>query len=140
MHSVIVTPDNAPILMQSSAELQRQSNDLMTLQEKLDDYFGLYHAQRTVLIVAIVAILMLCIALVLIWRAVVQLRRAGRKIRSLNREQTLFYTNARHQLRTPLTLIEGPLHELAARTTLNDDDRLHRHPHPQRQPVKQDRQ
>ena len=123
MHSVIVTPDNAPILMQSSAELQRQSNDLMTLQEKLDDYFGLYHAQRTVLVVAIGAILMLCIALVLIWRAVVQLRRAGRKIRSLNREQTLFYTNARHQLRTPLTLIEGPLHELAARTTLHDDDR-----------------
>lgn len=123
MKSVIVTPDNAPILMQSSMELQRQTNDLLVLQNKLEDYFGLYHTQRMVSITALIAIVLLVVALILIWRAVVQLRRAGRKIKELSREQTLFYTNARHQLRTPLTLIEGPLRQLAGSETLKDADR-----------------
>ena len=41
----------------------------------------------------------------------------------MSQEQTRFYTNASHQLRTPLTLIEGPLHKLADSTTLKEADR-----------------
>jgi uncharacterized Fe-S center protein len=40
----------------------------------------------------------------------------------LNKEQTLFYTNASHQLKTPLTLIAGPVRELKARNLLKGED------------------
>lgn len=106
MRSVIVTPDNAPIIMQSSEEMVQRSQDLLILQDKLENLFGLYNSQRTLIIMSGVAIVLLVVALVLFWRMVVIVRRINRKEKRLNREQTLFYTNARHQLRTPLTLIE----------------------------------
>lgn len=123
MKSVIVTPDNAPILMQSSMELQRQTTDLLTLQEKLESYSILYHNQKQVSFIAFAAVFLLVVALVLIWRAVIQLRKTGRKMKQLNQEQTHFYTNARHQLRTPLTLIEGPLKKLAKSEAVKGDVR-----------------
>lgn len=123
MRSVIVTPDNASVIMQSSMEMKRQSDNLLTLQDKLDKLFGAYNMQRTMLIVGVVAIVLLVVAIILIWRVVVITRRVNRKEKQLNKEQTLFYTNARHQLRTPLTLIEGPLGQLAASSELNEHDR-----------------
>ena len=123
MRSVIVTPDNAPIIMQSSEEMVQRSQDLLILQDKLENLFGLYNSQRTLIIMSGVAIVFLIVALVLFWRMVVIVRRINKKEKRLNREQTLFYTNARHQLRTPLTLIEGPLQQLSKSKDLSSDDR-----------------
>lgn len=123
MRSVIVTPDNAPIIMQSSEEMVQRSQDLLILQDKLENLFGLYNSQRTLIIMSGVAIVFLIVALVLFWRMVVIVRRINKKEKRLNREQTLFYTNARHQLRTPLTLIEGPLKQLSKSKELSSDDR-----------------
>lgn len=47
MPSVIVTPDNAPIIRQSSEEMQERSHDLLILQNKLENLFGQYNLQRT---------------------------------------------------------------------------------------------
>ena len=123
MNSVIVTPDNAPVIMQSSEEMDERSKDLLILQAKLEDLFGLYNTQRTLIIMSAIAIVFLIVALVLIWRMVVIVRRINRKEKQLNEEQTLFYTNARHQLRTPLTLIEGPLQKLSDSQDLKERDR-----------------
>lgn len=123
MKSVIVTPDNAPVIMQSSEEMDERSKDLLILQDKLEDLFGLYNTQRTLIIMSAIAIVFLIVAVVLIWRMVVIVRRINRKEKQLNEEQTLFYTNARHQLRTPLTLIEGPLQKLSDSQDLKERDR-----------------
>lgn len=123
MKSVIVTPDNAPIIQHTSMETLRQSRDLLILQDKLENYLGLYNTQRTITFVSVMAIVLLIIIILLIWRIVVITKRINRREKKMYREQTLFYNNARHQLRTPLTLIDGPIKKLAESTSLQPDDR-----------------
>lgn len=123
MQSILVTPDNASLLLQAGKEMEQRSHDLLTLQDKIESLFGQYHTQRMLIIISAIAIVLLITALLLIYRLVVIMRRINRKEKLLNREQTLFYTNARHQLRTPLTLIAGPLSELAASKDLQEHDR-----------------
>ena len=129
MSSVLVTPDNANIIAMNSRELIKQNDDLITIQDKLENYFGLYNAQHRVLIASFVSILLLLAALLLFWRAIGRMRRATAETRKaheqqkrLNEEQTRFYTNASHQLKTPLTLIAGPVKKLLDANSLKDAD------------------
>ena len=130
MSSVMVTPDNANIIAMNSRELIKQNDDLITIQDKLENYFGLYKSQHRVLIGSFVSILLLMAALLVFWRAIKRTRRAAAETRKaheqqkrLNDEQTRFYTNASHQLKTPLTLIAGPVGKLMDSPTLNGSDR-----------------
>ena len=111
--SIVVTPQNVADIALSSNSLQKQNQYLATIQSKLETYLGFYHIQRALLAVAFLVILLLAVAVFTTWRAVRATRRANRRMRELNDEQTRFFTNASHQLRTPLTLIAGPVKQLA---------------------------
>jgi len=112
LQGIMVTPENVDVVAASSKELLKQNEHLVVIQNKLEEYFGLYNWQHKLIIAALCAILLLLLAMLLIWRAVVQTRKANRRIQAMNDEQTAFYTNARHQLRTPLTLVAGPVKRL----------------------------
>lgn len=113
LKSIVVTPQNVADIALSSSSLMKQNRYLATIQSKLETYLGFYHLQRTLLAVAFLVILLLAVAVFTTWRAVKATRRANRRMRELNDEQTRFFTNASHQLRTPLTLIAGPINQLA---------------------------
>lgn len=113
LKSIVVTPQNVADIALSSNSLQKQNQYLATIQSKLETYLGFYHIQRALLIVSLLVILLLAVAVFTTWRAVRATRRANRRMRELNAEQTRFFTNASHQLRTPLTLIAGPVKQLA---------------------------
>ena len=113
LKSIVVTPQNVADIALSSNSLQKQNQYLATIQSKLETYLGFYHIQRALLIVSLLVILLLAVAVFTTWRAVRATRRANRRMRELNDEQTRFFTNASHQLRTPLTLIAGPVNQLA---------------------------
>ncbi len=119
--SMMVTPENANLVAMNSNELIKQGEDLITIQDKLENYFGLYNAQHKILIASLISILLLIIGVLLTWRAVKQTRKAHQQMIKQNEEQTLFYTNASHQLKTPLTLIAGPVKELLNKKMLNTD-------------------
>ena len=93
LQGILVVKENAWPIAETTSELQRQMGQLVTIQDKLEDYFGLYSTQRKVLAGSFVAILLLIVALILIWRALVQTRRTIRQRQTMNEEQTLFYTN-----------------------------------------------
>ena len=114
MKSFVITPQNVADISLSSNSLMKQNQYLATIQSKLETYLGFYHIQRALLIVSLLVILLLAVAVFTTWRAVHATRRANRHMRELNDEQTRFFTNASHQLRTPLTLIAGPVNQLAA--------------------------
>ena len=113
LKSIVVTPQNVADIALSNHSLQKQNSYLATIQTKLETYLGFYHIQRALLIVSLLVILLLAVAVFTTWRAVRATRRANRRMRELNDEQTRFFTNASHQLRTPLTLIAGPVKQLA---------------------------
>lgn len=106
MKSFVITPQNVADISLSSNSLNKQNQHIATIQSKLETYLGFYNIQRTLLIVALLVIALLAVA-------VLATRRANRRMRELNDEQTRFFTNASHQLRTPLTLIAGPISQLA---------------------------
>ena len=113
MKSFVVTPQNVADISLSSNSLMKQNQYLATIQSKLETYLGFYHTQRTLIFVFLLVIVLLAIAVFATMRAVRATRRANRRMREMNDEQTRFFTNASHQLRTPLTLIAGPLSQLA---------------------------
>lgn len=120
--SVVVTPQNVDEIAVNAKALMRQNDYLITIQNKLENYLGLYHAQRTLLYVSLIVALLLLIAVMLVWRAIVVTRKANRKMKEMGDEQNRFYTNASHQLRTPLTLITGPLRKLEQSETMSTAD------------------
>lgn len=122
LSSLVVTPQNVDEIAVNAKALMEQNDYLITIQNKLEEYLGLYHAQRTLLTASVVAVLILIVALLLVWRAIVVTRRANRRMRELSDEQTQFFDNASHQLRTPLTLIIGPLRKLSAKNSMTDPD------------------
>lgn len=123
IESMVVTPQNVEEIAVNANAMMRQNEYLITIQNKLENYLGLYHAQRTLLWVSLAVALILLAAVGLGWRAIVATRRANRRMRDMNKEQNLFYSNASHQLRTPLTLIKGPLDQLANSKTMGNGDR-----------------
>ena len=122
LKSMVITPENVGMVSLYSNELKQRSTDLVTIQDKLEEYFGLYNAQNKIIWAAVAVIALLIAAVVLTWRGVVQIRAAQRRQKALNEEQKLFFTNASHQLKTPLTLIAGPVRQLLQRKAVKGDD------------------
>ena len=122
LNILLITPENVDMISRYANELMHQNEDLVVIQEKLDNYFGLYHVQTKIIWASVLAILLLIVAVIVTWQGVRQTRRAHRRMKQLNKEQTQFYTNASHQLKTPLTLIAGPVKQLLERNTLKGDD------------------
>jgi len=94
IQGILVVRENAWSIATTTAELMRQNQNLVTIQDKLEDYLGLYNTQRKALWASIVLIVLLVVAVLLIWRAYVLARRAIRQRQALNEEETLFYTNS----------------------------------------------
>ncbi len=111
--SALVTQDNARVLLMESEEIMRQSRNLEQLHEKASQYLDQLGNQRTLIFVALAAILLLLALLAGIYMYYLQRARIQDERIQMEREQLDFYTQVSHELRTPLTLIEGPLDQLA---------------------------
>ena len=109
----VITPDNVELVAMESAELMKQNDHMVTIHDKLENYFGLYNVQIKVIAACVIAILLMAVGILMSWHARKKVKEANRRIQLAHDEQTAFYTNARHQLRTPLTLIAGPVKEIS---------------------------
>ncbi len=94
LQGILVVRENAWSVAATTSELMKQNKHLVTIQDKLEEYLGLYNTQRKALWASTVLIVLLIIAVVAIWCAYVQTKRTIRKRQSMNEEQTLFYTDA----------------------------------------------
>ena len=110
--SALVTQDNARVLLMESEEIMRQSRNLEQLHEKASQYLDQLGNQRTLIFVALAAILLLLALLAGIYMYYLQRARIQDERMQMEREQLDFYTQVSHELRTPLSLVQGPLDQL----------------------------
>ena len=97
LEGMMVTPENVELIARNSRELMKQNADLVTIHQKLEQAFGLYDTQHKMLIGSLATIVLLGLAVLMIWRAYIQTRKAIRQRQAVNEEQTLFYTDASHR-------------------------------------------
>lgn len=121
--SALVTKDNAAIVDMQNREMLNQTANLSELYNNIDRYINLYQSQKIILVMAVIVVLLL----IVIVGYQVYLRKAkeqiNRKMLQLDKEKIDFFTNASHQLRTPLTLVNGPIEQLLESSTLKGVDR-----------------
>ena len=117
LDGILVVRENVWSISTTTKELMRQNENLVTIQDKLEDYLGLYNTQHKALIASIVLIILLIIAVAAIWYAYVLSQRAIRKHQALNEEETLFYTNP--DSRKMRQVFETPVEELPAPKSQN---------------------
>ncbi len=118
--SALLTQDNARVLLMESEEIMRQSHNLEQLHEKANKYLDQLGNQRTLIFVALAAILLLLALLAGIYMYYLQRARIQDERMQMEREQLDFYTQVSHELRTPLTLIQGPLDQLLRTNDFRD--------------------
>ena len=97
LHGIMVTPDNVDLVASTSGEMMEQNDFLITIQNKLEDYLGLYDAQRRVVWVLAIGCILLAVGCIMAWAAYLQTRRTIRQRQQQNEEQALFYLNPANQ-------------------------------------------
>lgn len=140
-HDIYISPlsaadgSNIDILLQENDMIREDSGRLLRLHDQLEGYWSVHRSQTSVLYATIVIVFLLCVVLFLLLRTFIQHRRHNKVLTAKNREleearahlqnlydqldratraKLLFYTNASHDLRTPLTLIAEPVEQVIA--------------------------
>ena len=111
--SALVTRDNANVLLMENEEIVRQSAYIDQLHNMANGYLKKLSYQRLLTLFAIGIVALLLVVLVIIYMYHLQRAKIAQEREQMAHAQLDFYTQVSHQLRTPLTLIEGPLDQLA---------------------------
>ena len=111
--SALVTRDNANVLLMEHEEIARQTAYLDKLHQQSNEQLKQLSDQRMLTLFAIGFVVLLLIAVVLLYKYYLEKAKISQERELMARSQLDFYTQVSHQLRTPLTLIEGPLSQLS---------------------------
>lgn len=131
--SSAVDKTNADILLLQNEELIEETGKIRELKSMVDEYWDKHSAQTNLFYTSLFALLLLFVVLFLILRAFWANRRHQSALRKQNQlleqqrdvekqlnlqlseatqAKLIFFTNVSHDLRTPLTLIAGPVEQL----------------------------
>ena len=97
LHSSLVTDENADIVEMQNNEIASQANSLDAIYANIDNYMKMYRSQKIISWLAYLVVLLLIILAAYNYYVY---------------KTMAFFTKASHQLRTPLTLVAGPLQHL----------------------------
>ena len=109
----LVTIDNANAILMTAEETDRQSAYLDQLHNKVSEYLQLIDSQRMLNILALCGLGLLLLTIISVYLYFQQRAHIHDERERMTHDKLEFYTQISHQLRTPMTLLEGPLEELA---------------------------
>ena len=122
LKAAIVTRDNANVMLMQAEEMMRQGKHIEQLHERANDYMQRLANQRMITLLSAGIIVLLALAAYFFWRFMRTRMRINNERAVMARQQIDFYTQAAHQLRTPLTLITGPLKQLQHTESVKNDN------------------
>ena len=109
LESALVDSRNARILQLQEAEVATQRAKVENINARLDTFLMQYNAQRLVMWLVIgFALLFIIIAAQTYW-SYVKMQELQRQLEESTAAKLKFFTQVSHDLRTPLTLVAGPL-------------------------------
>ncbi|MDE7153298.1 MAG: substrate-binding domain-containing protein [Muribaculaceae bacterium] len=134
--------NNAETLLLQNKEIEEETEKINWLKAQVDDYWDKHSAQTTLLYAAILILLLLSLLIFGLLRQFWIRKLHQEKLSGKNRQleeqrdrlinlneqlqeatqsKLMFFTNVSHDLRTPLTLIAGPVEQLAGAPNLTDE-------------------
>ncbi len=137
--SSAVDISNADILLRQNSTLEDETDKIVILKNRIDDYWAQYATQKSLFYACLAIIILLFGVVFLVLRVYWQHKRHREVLMTQNREleeqrdqlqdlnqkledatqsKLMFFTNVSHDLRTPLTLIAEPVAQLAGASNL----------------------
>ncbi len=125
-----IDSSNADIMIAQEQLLTQETDKIKFLNSKVDEYLDLYTTQKMLLISAGIILLLMAGGLFLLFRGI-HLNRKHRdellaknlQLSEATKSKLTFFTNVSHDLRTPLTLISGPVDKVSADPSLSPENR-----------------
>lgn len=121
--SGFVTSENAAMVEMQNNEIQSQLSALDDIYANINTYMKMYRSQKVISWLAVLVGILLVILVAYNYYVYKTKARVGKRLRQIADEKVKFFMNASHQLRTPLTLVVGPLDRIIAKGGLDDEQK-----------------
>lgn len=122
--SALVTAENAKLIDMQYKEIEDQTADLNTIYLSINEYMKMYRWQKIISILAVAVVVLLLIMIFYRRKVRREKEKLNKQRKQMADEKIAFFTNACHQLRTPLTLVSGPLSQLMKDDNYTDEQKM----------------
>lgn len=122
--SALVTAENAKLIDMQYKEIEDQTADLNTIYSSINEYMKMYRWQKIISILAVAVVVLLLIMIFYRRKVRREKEKLNKQRKQMADEKIAFFTNVSHQLRTPLTLVSGPLNRLMQADNYTDEQKM----------------
>lgn len=122
--SALVTAENALLIDMQYKEIEGQTANLNAIYSSINDYMKMYRWQKIISILAVAVVVLLLIMIFYRRKVRREKEKLNKQRKQMADEKIAFFTNVSHQLRTPLTLVSGPLSQLMKDDNFTDEQKM----------------
>lgn len=122
--SALVTAENAKLIDMQYKEIEDQTADLNTIYSSINEYMKMYRWQKIISILAVAVVLLLLIMIFYRRKVRREKEKLNEQRKQMADDKIAFFTNVSHQLRTPLTLVSGPLNRLIQADNYTEEQKM----------------
>lgn len=122
--SALVTAENAKLIDMQYKEIEGQTADLNTIYLSINEYMKMYRWQKIISILAVAVVVLLLIMIFYRRKVRREKEKLNEQRKQMADDKIAFFTNVSHQLRTPLTLVSGPLNRLMQADNYTEEQKM----------------
>lgn len=122
--SALVTAENAKLIDMQYKEIEGQTANLNAIYSSINDYMKMYRWQKIISILAVAVVVLLLIMIFYRRKVRREKEKLNKQRKQMADDKIAFFTNVSHQLRTPLTLVSGPLNRLMQADNYTEEQQM----------------
>lgn len=122
--SALVTAENAKLIDMQYKEIEGQTANLNAIYSSINEYMKMYRWQKIISILAVAVVVLLLIMIFYRRKVRREKEKLNEQRKQMADDKIAFFTNVSHQLRTPLTLVSGPLNRLMQADNYTEEQKM----------------